>query len=176
MNTEKFLEFNGKKLTLVNQDGKFYIALKPICEVLEIDWSTEKKRLENHFWMASTMVNITTVAADKKQRKMVCIPEKFVYGWLCSLNPRNEKLAEYQKECYDVLYNHFHNIISNRANELQQRNNLKLEHSKLHQNLLANDDYARLVELQQQIKKVNNNLNNFDNILLTGQMEIAFTN
>lgn len=174
MNTEKFLEFNGKKLTLVNQDGNFFIALKPIIEVLEVDWSSHHKWLKSHTIFSSVMVNITTTGSDGKAYKMVCIPEKFIYGWLLSFSPKTQTHITFQQQCYDILYNHFHNLISTRTHELQQRTHLKQEHTQLHQQLLANDSYARLLEIQQQIKNVNNSLNNFDNQLLTGQLEISF--
>jgi hypothetical protein len=37
MNThQKFLEFNGKKIIFLSVDGTYWIALKPICEALNV--------------------------------------------------------------------------------------------------------------------------------------------
>lgn len=44
---------------------------------------------------------------------MFCLPLKYVYGWLFTINPKNvgpeakESVARYRRECYDVLYRHF---------------------------------------------------------------------
>ena len=44
---------------------------------------------------------------------MFCIPFRFVFGWLFSINPKNvapearEAVLKYKLECYNVLYNHF---------------------------------------------------------------------
>lgn len=175
MNTEKFLDFNGRKLTLVNSDGKFFVALKPICEVLEIEWDNEQRRLKKHRWLSSTTVNITVVAADNKQREMTCLPEKYIYGWLVSLNPKTDNLADFQRECYEILYGHFHNLVNNRMGELQRRQQLKEEYDQLHKTqMLTNPDYRRLFDIQQSLKATNKSLSNYDNSLLSGQLEIYF--
>lgn len=102
MRTEKFLDFNGKKLTLVNSDGTFYIAIKPICDVLELNFNRQFQNIKKHQIFKQLFANLQTVGADKRSRTMVCSPEKFIYGWLLSINSSNEKLLQYQRECYEV--------------------------------------------------------------------------
>lgn len=66
------------------------------------------------------------VAADGKEREMLCLPLRYVYGWLFTINPKNvapaarEAVTRYRRECYDVLYHHFtasmqHTIETNNA-------------------------------------------------------------
>ena len=38
---------------------------------------------------------------------MVCLPERYIYGWIMAINSESEVLKEYQKECYDIPFNHF---------------------------------------------------------------------
>lgn len=44
---------------------------------------------------------------------MFCLPFKYVFGWLFTINPANVKEAareavmNYRAQCYDVLYDHF---------------------------------------------------------------------
>lgn len=44
---------------------------------------------------------------------MFCLPLKYVYGWLFTINPKNvapearDAVTRYRRECYDVLYEHF---------------------------------------------------------------------
>jgi predicted ATP-binding protein involved in virulence len=63
--------------------------------------------------LSSTMVLSPTVAADGKEREMVCLPQEFIFGWLFTINPKNvkeearEAVAKYRIECYRALYEHF---------------------------------------------------------------------
>ena len=53
------------------------------------------------------------VAADGKQREMVCLPLKYIFGWLFTISPKNvapeakELVRRYRTECYDALYRYF---------------------------------------------------------------------
>ena len=59
------------------------------------------------------MVLSTIVAGDQKEREMVTIPYKYVFGWLFRIDSRNvnpearEAVLNYQMQCYDALYNYF---------------------------------------------------------------------
>ena len=44
---EKFLEFNGKNIIFININGSYWIALKPICEALEVDYIRCFKNAKN---------------------------------------------------------------------------------------------------------------------------------
>ena len=56
---------------------------------------------------------IKAVAADGKEREMFCIPYKYVFGWLFSIDTTrvNEDVREavirYKMKCYDVLYEYY---------------------------------------------------------------------
>lgn len=177
MTTEKFLEFNGKKLTLVNADGKFYVAIKPICEALNVHYKAQHKAISEDEILSQLSSIQRIVAADNKQREMLCLPEKYIYGWLFSINSESEHLKKYKLECYEILYNHFHNIIADRVNELQQKKQLQEAHQKLHlEQMATNSTYRQLVELQQKLKAVNKALAQNDNTLLNGQIEMSFEN
>ena len=53
------------------------------------------------------------VAADGKDREMVCLPIEFVFGWLFTINPKNVKpeaqaaVRQYRMQCYKALYEYF---------------------------------------------------------------------
>lgn len=63
------------------------------------------------------------VAADGKQREMVCLPLEFVYGWISTINTKNvsakahDSVLRYQLECYDILYQHFAGSLRRRVEE-----------------------------------------------------------
>ena len=95
-----------------NSEGKF-VPMKPICDMLGVDFSAQRQRIERDKILSSTVVIITTVAADEKEREMYCIPFKFVFGWLFTIDTSRVKedaqdaVAQYQLQCYNVLYDYF---------------------------------------------------------------------
>jgi len=95
-----------------NEAGKF-IPIKPICDALGIDSEAQRQRMERDKILSSIMVIIKAVAADEKEREMVCIPLKFTFGWLITIDTSRvnedarEKVIEYQLECYNILYHYF---------------------------------------------------------------------
>lgn len=97
----------------VEHDGEIFVPVKPICDALTIDVESQRDKIQSDEILKSTAVLSTAVAADGKVRTMLCIPLKFVYGWLFTINPRNvapearEAVTRYRRECYEVLYEHF---------------------------------------------------------------------
>jgi len=98
---------------VVVENGNKLVPIKPICEALGIDVDSQRKKLKEDPILSSTTVLSTAVGADGKDREMVTIPFKFVFGWLFRIDSRNvkpearEAVLRYQVECYDALYNHF---------------------------------------------------------------------
>jgi hypothetical protein len=133
--SQKFLEFNGKTIYFISVDGQFWIALKPICEALGVDWKNQHGKLQNGtdiFGQLSSERGI--VAADNRIRKMTCLEERYVYGWLFSIQFSNTMSAEtrinlskYKIECCDILFNHFHGTITGRKELLSEKAKAQIE-------------------------------------------------
>lgn len=98
---------------MVGSDKNEMVPIKPICEVLGIDAKTQVDKIKEHPILSSTGGLSPLVAADGKEREMFCIPFKYVFGWLFTINPGNvkeearESIVKYQLECYDALYEYF---------------------------------------------------------------------
>ena len=111
--TTKTLARINKVDILLVENGEKLIPIKPICEALGVDDKAQKDKIKNDEILGSTGVLSTSVGADGKDREMFCIPFKYVFGWLFSINPKNvapearEAVLNYKSQCYDVLYNHF---------------------------------------------------------------------
>jgi len=105
-------KINNVPIQMAN-DGSKMIPIKPICEALGVDFSAQRQRIERDEILYSTVGMITTVGADKKEREMFCLPLKFTFGWLFTIdtNRINEdarkSVIKYKLECYNVLYRHF---------------------------------------------------------------------
>lgn len=104
---------NGTEIVTVDRDGEIFVPIKPICTALGIAFPPQYNKLQEDETLSSTVTIIVTVGADEKDREMVCLPLKYVYGWLFTINPKNvaatarESVTRYRQECYEVLYEHF---------------------------------------------------------------------
>lgn len=103
---------NNVDITII-RNGEKRVAVRPICDALGIDFSSQLQRLKRDEILSSVVVTITTTGADGKRYEMTTIPFKFVFGWLFTIDTSKVKeeaqaaVLNYKMMCYDALYNHF---------------------------------------------------------------------
>lgn len=160
---EKFLQFNGRYIYFKEVNGEFYIAIKPICEILNVDYSRQLRTMKSDE-ILSLVWSLETIP-DKRNRPqdMVCLPEKYIYGWIFSIKSNSQELKEYKKQCYDILFSHFNGLILGRKKILQQRANKQYQMAKLERELMKNPQYMQLLELKHENLILNKQLRNIDN-------------
>lgn len=144
---KRFLDFNGKRVYFLAADGQWWIAIKPICESLGVKYEHQFEVIKKNHILGQLFRIHGMVAADGRNRKMVCLPEFAVYGWLFKLNSAAKGFEEYQWKCYELLYSHFHGMITLRNELLQERAVCLREAEQLRQELRSNPAYVRLIEL-----------------------------
>lgn len=101
----KFLGFEGKSIHFLAEDGAYLIAIKPICEVLGVDYSNEIKKIEESEFLSEYSSENTIVSYDGELQKMVCLPEWILYGWLFKIESDAPGLLDFKRECFDILFN-----------------------------------------------------------------------
>lgn len=177
--TEKFLEFNGKRISVLLADGNWWVAIKPICEALDVNYDRQYKNILDDEILNQLYAKQHTVGADNKVREMICLPEKYVYGWLFTIRSSSVELLEYKKVCYDILYNHFHGTLTGRMTALNEKTETEVEildlQERLENKLLESDEYLRIQELKKKQKQLVRTLKDLDNDLITGQLSLSFT-
>lgn len=138
------------------ENGVYYVAIRPICDALGIDYRKQFERIKSDQKLGQLVTHtVTSSAGDGKQREMFCLPLKYIFGWLFSIdeskvNPRSKEIfIRYKDECYDVLYDHF----VQRAQKQIQTNATEI---KMLEQL--NELMARKNELSGQIRDVKNNI------------------
>jgi len=144
----KFLEFNGKAILFLSIDGEYWVALKPICDALNIEWTRQFKNLKEHNILGDALANQPMRDTKNRVQMMSALPEKYIYGWLFSINSDNDALQEYQKKCYDILYGYFHGSIAARHLQLTIKAETQNEILNIEERLKNNDDYLKLMELK----------------------------
>ena len=87
MSNIQTINFNNQQLLTVEKDGIRYVAVKPICENLGLDWASQFTKIKSNEILEPTIVFITTVAEDGKNREMVCLPIDMINGWLFTISP-----------------------------------------------------------------------------------------
>lgn len=143
MKTKTIAKVNN--VDIVSTNDEQMVAIKPICEALGIDYKVQWQKIKDDEDLSATMVLNTTVAADGKEREMCCLPVRYIFGWLFTINPANvkpeakEAVRNYRKMYYDVLYEHFFGS--------QQK---QLEQNQIEINLLEN-----IAKLDQQKAAIN---------------------
>ncbi len=171
MNThDKFLEFNGKNIFFVNEDGVYWIALKPILDALNLPSDRYLKRAKRDAFF-STCLDTVSIQLDEtggnQARKMVCLPEKFIYGWICTLNSDDPELTAFKHTCHELLHSFFRGTITNRKQLLLERTLTNTEIHNIKKSLKDEDEkYQKLEKLEIKKKAINAKLRASDNDLI----------
>jgi hypothetical protein len=168
-----FLQFNNTNVLFTSVDGVTYVAIKPICQALNIDYSAQLLRVKNDPLLGSEYGVYHIQVPNMQGRKYTCIPEKFIYGWLFSINSNNPEFIEFKRECYNLLYNHFHGVIGRRKELLLGQAEVSMEINELKTKLYESADYKKLLELEALKKTYNKEMSKVDKIVLN-QSEIDF--
>lgn len=136
-------KINGVDIVTVERDGETFVPIKPICDAIGVNYTTQLEKLQSDPTFSGSTVPLRgIVAADGKEREMLCLPLMLIYLWLGSINPANvsekarDKVMKYRLECASVLYEHFtgsmrHTIETNNAEiELLQQINSAISDEK----------------------------------------------
>lgn len=115
---------NGIEIAAVrDEEHNFFVPVKPICEAIGVDPEAQRQRIIRHYILGSTAFTLKVVAADDKEREMLCLPLEYVYGWLFTIDANlvaeanRENVKRYQLECYQALYTHFAGSLRRRVEE-----------------------------------------------------------
>lgn len=138
-NTTKTVARINKVNILLIENGSKLVPIRPICEALGIDDKAQRSKIENDEILGSVKVLSTSTGADGKLYEMFCIPFKFVFGWLFTINAKNvnpsakEAVLKYKLECYEALYKHFteHSEFLEQKSKMLKEKLDKLESIKL---------------------------------------------
>lgn len=104
---------NNIEIQSVEKDNEYYVPVRPICDALGIDVEGQRQRIERDEILSSVAFMTKATGGDKKEYEMLCLPIKYVFGWLFSIDVNRirpeakDVVLAYKMECYDILYDHF---------------------------------------------------------------------
>ncbi len=115
---QRQVEFYGDTVlaVAVEEAGRrsIYVPLRPICELMGIDWSAQFRRLNRDPVLSRRMISVAVTATqDDQSRLMVSLPLDYLNGWLFGINADRvrpelrERVIRYQENCYQVLADAF---------------------------------------------------------------------
>lgn len=82
------------------------VAIKPIAENLNLDWSSTRQRLERDHKLGQLSVLAPTISADGKKREMLCLPIGAFQDWLWGLQVTDKmNVALWEQYKKDLVLN-----------------------------------------------------------------------
>lgn len=169
---EKFLEFNGNILLFVCINGNNWVAIKPICQALNVDYSAQYRRLKRDPILASAYGVHPIQVPNEQLRTFACVPELYVYGFIFGIASKSETLTEYKKQCYKLLFDHFHGVITGRNKLLKSKALLRKEKAELEVALSENKQFVRYQQLPKEQNRNKQELIQLDERGVKSQLEI----
>lgn len=107
------VNFRQDTLFAVERDDGVFVAIKPICDSLGVDWKSQYQRIKDDPVLSEGMVTITIPSLGGAQ-ETTCLKLNLINGWLFKIDSRRVKeevkprLLAYQRECYQVLFEAFY--------------------------------------------------------------------
>lgn len=112
------VNFHNQTLITLQKDGVPYVAMKPVCENIGLDWEAQRQRINRDEVLSSTACMIKAIATDNKVRELLCLPIHYLNGWLFGVDVSRvkaeikQKLITYKKECYQALFDYWNNGVA----------------------------------------------------------------
>lgn len=106
--------FHGDNLYLVSHGGEAQVPMRPVVEGMGLDWASQFTKIKQRFKTSVVMITMQ-LPGDIQRREVVCLNLRKLAGWLHTINvgkvrpELREKVARYQEECDDVLYQYWMN-------------------------------------------------------------------
>lgn len=101
-------------LTVKDNDGRIFVAMKPIVEALGLSWASQLVRIKDHPIISEGM-SITDIPSGGGMQEMVLLELEKFHGWLATIttkripDPTKKAIIEaYQRRAFRVLFEHFH--------------------------------------------------------------------
>lgn len=116
---EKEVDFYGDTIiaVLVDVEGKrrpeIYVPVRPITNYLGVSWGSQRNRIMRDQILSEEVKGVFITNTPGGRQEMLCLPVEMLHGWLFGISVNRvkeelqEKVLQYQRECYRVLWEAF---------------------------------------------------------------------
>ncbi|MGX9911937.1 phage antirepressor N-terminal domain-containing protein [Bordetella bronchiseptica] len=110
--TPTSVEFHDATLFVATINAVNYVAIKPISDALGLEWSAQFRRIKRHPVLTEAIAIMAIPSTGGEQKTLALRLDK-LNGWLFGVSINRvrpefrERLIQYQRECFDVLAQHF---------------------------------------------------------------------
>lgn len=107
------VDFREDTIFAIQRDDGVFVALKPISDSLGLKWHGQFERLQRDPILAEG-IRVTRIPSVGGAQETTCLRLDLVNGWLFTIDEARvkpefrEKILAYKRECYRVLFEHFH--------------------------------------------------------------------
>lgn len=112
--TTEIITINNIKIECPYDNDQHYVAIAPMCKALGIEYEIQFAAIKADPIMGMYFIQLLIVPVEvvPGAPRIYCLPVKYVFGWLFSINDlasndRNHFL-ECMNESYTALYDHFY--------------------------------------------------------------------
>ena len=146
---------NKTPIAVIDQNGMPLVPIKPICDALRIDYSSQLKKLKEDDFYNSVMGLSPTTGADGKTYQMATLPLKYALLWLGSINPKNvapeakETVMNYKEACATALFDYFYGYVRFVRDRNARLFELKASKKEARQRFNTAKDEIKLIEAEE---------------------------
>ncbi|CAO4194057.1 phage antirepressor N-terminal domain-containing protein [Methylorubrum extorquens] len=103
----------GDTLFAIESDGTLYVAPKPICDALGIEWRKQHERPRRDP-VLSDGITMTVMPSPGGPQETTVLRLDLVQGWLFGIEASRvraearDRVLAYQRECFAALHGHFY--------------------------------------------------------------------
>lgn len=105
--------FRGTEVLGVEYDGIVFVVLKPLAEAMGLAWNGQLERIKRNEVLREGMRMVRIPSLRGGDQETVTLRLDRLHGWLFTVNTGHvrteirELVKTFQRECYEVLYQHF---------------------------------------------------------------------
>ena len=165
---------NEKEIFIETVGKEKYIAIKPICEAIGIDYDNQIDKIKDDEILSQLTPLRGATGADGKTYKMRVISLRYVFGWLFTINPNKvnpeikQDVINYKKQCYDALFDTF----TKRTTILKEKTEYQVKVSELEESLKEDDRYKEIQKFKTLIKNASERMNKLDKNVVSEQLDL----
>lgn len=112
------IPFNGDEIMAITKEGKKFVVPKQICENLNLSWSGQFEKIKRDSVLKDAIRVIRIPQKNPSgsgfiDQETLALPLEYLNGWLFGIDDTRvkegirQKVIDYKKQCYIVLYEYF---------------------------------------------------------------------